>query len=63
MMINKMLSHWKIARCARASQLYNRGPPLKLRPKTWDSSLTMGASQPGPGPFKQSDVITGGRER
>ena len=38
MMINKMLSHWKIARCARASQLYHRGPPLKLRPKTWDSS-------------------------
>ena len=30
MMINKMLAHWKIARCARASQLYHRGPPLKL---------------------------------
>ena len=29
-MINKMLAHWKIARCARASQLYHRGPPLKL---------------------------------
>ena len=42
MMINKMLSHWKIARCARASQLYHRGPPLKLRPKTWDSSLDDG---------------------
>ena len=25
-----MLAHWKIARCARASQLYHRGPPLKL---------------------------------
>lgn len=48
MMINKMLAHWKIARCARASQLYHRGPPLKL------GDLRL----PGPGPFKQSDVIT-----
>ena len=68
MMINKMLSHWKIARCARASQLYHRGPPLKLQVTTQDLGLFSGrwetpCSQPGPGPFKQSDVITGGRER
>ena len=39
MMINKMLSHWKIARCARASQLYHRGPPLKLQVTTQDLGL------------------------
>ena len=60
MMINKMLSHWKIARCARASQLYHRGPPLKFGAKTWALG---GWAAPRARPFKQSDVITEGQER
>ena len=52
MMINKMLSHWKIARCARASQLYHRGPPLKSQVTAQDLGLFSGRweapSSPGP---------------
>ena len=51
MMINKMLSHWKIARCARASQLYHRGPPLKLQVTAQDLGLFSGRWEaPSPGP-------------